>query len=200
MGKFYKISVILGKFYKISVIILGFSFLETRNASVRAIRVQITFRSVYVYHSEFHNSFSIPSVLTQIGVKLVAKSWKIPNKSWKIPSVFLNITMRIRILVLLMLQDLTKEILTAHTTCGSFIRQKLSQFGTVRLVKPKEGGGYGGGADPKPLGKGPRPMILLKHPWNSWIDRTSFINVSSIWLRWGEPVPPLTSGRMLPEL
>ena len=73
LGKFYKISVILGKFYKISVI-LGFSFLETRNASVRAIRVQITFRSVYVYHSEFHNSFSVPSVLTQIGVKLVAKS------------------------------------------------------------------------------------------------------------------------------
>ena len=98
---------------------MGFSFLETRNASVRAIRVQITFRSVYVYHSEFHNSFSVPSVLTQIGVKLVAKSWKIP-------SVFLNITMRILIcgiLVLLMLQDLTKEILTAHTTCGSFIRR-----------------------------------------------------------------------------
>ena len=73
LGKFYKISVILGKFYKVSVI-LGFSFLETRNASVRAIRVQITFRSVYVNHSEFNNSFSVPSVLTQIGVKLVAKS------------------------------------------------------------------------------------------------------------------------------
>ena len=171
-----------------------FSFLETRNASVRAIRVQITFRSVYVYHSEFHNSFSVPSVLTQIGVKLVAKSWKIP-------SVFLNITMRILIicgiLVLLMLQDLTKEILTAHTTCGSFIRQKLSQFGTVRLVKPKEGGGTVGVPIQKPSEK--VPMILLKHPWKSWIDRTSFINVSSIWVRWGGTCPP-TSGRMLPEL
>ena len=61
------------KIYGLSVI-LGFSFLETRNASVRAIRVQITFRSVYVNHSEFNNSFSVPSVLTQIGVKLVAKS------------------------------------------------------------------------------------------------------------------------------
>ena len=49
-SRIYELSVILGKFYELSVI-LGFSFLETRNASVRAIRVQITFRSVYVNHS-----------------------------------------------------------------------------------------------------------------------------------------------------
>ena len=72
-SRIYELSVILGKFYELSVI-LGFSFLETRNASVRAIRVQITFRSVYVNHSEFNNSLSVPSDLTQIGVKLVAKS------------------------------------------------------------------------------------------------------------------------------
>ena len=72
-SRIYALKRFSRKFYALSVI-LGFSFLEIRNTSVRATPVQITFRSVYVNHSEFNNSFSVPSVLAQIGVKLVAKS------------------------------------------------------------------------------------------------------------------------------
>ena len=53
---------------------------------------------------------------------------------------------------------------THYLRYSSFIRQKLSQFGTVRLVKPKEGGGTVGVPIQKPSEKVPTGMILLKHP------------------------------------